>query len=82
MATFNKQNDRFYFKLAVAMAATMGISKFLYLINGLIGYSYLLVFIALFSLFAQQAVIVVLIMCTKKMANLCNERFRTTETSP
>ena len=82
MATSNKQKDQFYFKLAVAMAATVGVSKFLYLINGLIGYSYLLVFISLFSLLAQQALILVLITCSRKMANLCKERFCTTETSP
>ena len=82
MSASYKQKDRFYFKLAVAMAATMGISKFLSIINAFMGYSHLLVFLALLSLLVQQALIMVLIVCSKKMAKLCNERFRTTETSP
>ena len=82
LATSNRQKDQHYFKLAIAMAATIGLSKFLLALNGFIEYSNFLILVALFFLLIQQAVIMILIMCSKKMARLCKERFCTTEASP
>ena len=76
------EKDQHYFKLAIAMAATIGLSKFLLALNGFIEYSNFLILVALFFLLIQQAVIMILIMCSKKMARLCKERFCITEASP
>ena len=82
LATSNRQKDQHYFKLAVVMAATIGLSKFLLALNGFIEYSNFLILVSLFFLLIQQAVIMILMMRSKKTARLCKERFCTTETSP
>ena len=82
IATSNRQKDQLYFKLAVAMAATIGISKFLSVVNYITGQSVLLYFIGTFVLLVQQALIMILLTCSKKMAQLCKERFCTTQTPP
>ena len=82
IATSNKQKDRLYLKLGVAMAATMGVSKFFYVLDAFIEHSDWLLLIGTLFLLLQQALIMILLTCSKKMARLCKERFCTTETSP
>ena len=75
MANSNRQKDKKYFKLAVAMVATMGISKFIYVLNNFIEHSELLLIIGIFFSLVQQTLITILIMRSKKTAQLCKERF-------
>ena len=82
IATSRKQKDRFYLKLGVVMAATMGISKFFYALDAFIEHSDWLLLIGTFFLFIQQALVMILLICSKKMARLCKERFCITKTSP
>jgi len=79
MANSNRQKDQLYFKLAVAMAATMGISKFLHALNGFIEYSELLLMIGILFSLVQQTLIMILIMRSKKTVRLCKERFCITD---
>ena len=81
MATSSKQKDQLYLKLGVAMAAIMGISKFFYVLDAFIDHSDWLLLIGTFFLFIQQALVMILLTCSKKMARLCKERFCTTKTS-
>jgi len=74
--------DQLYFKLVVAMAATIGISKFLSVVNYITGQLVWLYFIGVFLLLIQQAMIMILLTCSKKMAQLCKERFCTTKALP
>ena len=70
MATFNKQKDQFYLKLGVSMAATMGISKFFYVLDAFTEHSDWLLLIGALFLLIQQALIMILLTCSKKMARL------------
>ena len=78
----DRQHNPLYLKVALGMGATIGISKFLYIIDLLIiGHSDILLLLATFCLLVQQTLIMTLIMCSKKMPRLCKEKFCATETS-
>ena len=82
MRSTDGQQNPLYLKVAIGMGATIGISKFLYIIDVLIiGHSDLLLLLATFCLLTQQTLIMTLIMCSKKMPRLCKEKFCTSETS-
>ena len=61
------------------MGATVGISNLIFTI---FADYYILAQIGATSFLIQQCVIVFLLMCSKKMLQLCKERFSTTKVSP
>ena len=80
VANTNQQQKRMFFKIAVAMGATIGISELIFTYNIFVSQIPIVGIVAFLSLFIQQCVIVVLITCSKKVSRLCKERFCTTET--
>ena len=75
MRASNKQKDHSHFKLAVAMTATMGISRFFYFLSGLaedlesrpLYYAF-----GTYFLLIQQSL---MLLSSSKVARLCRERF-------
>ena len=81
VANTNQQQNRMFFKIAVAMGATIGISELIFTYNRFVSQITIVGIVGVLSLFIQQCVILILIMCSKKVSRLCKERFCTTETS-
>ena len=68
--------NRELFRIAIAMGATVGLSRFLWLpIMFDSQYSYIFGVSGVISLFIQLAVITTSFLCTKKMSNLCRAYF-------
>ena len=78
MKTSNKKKDHSHFKLAVAMTATMGISKIFYFLNGFaedLDLRSLFYSLGTNFLLLQQALNFILLLSLSKVARLCRERF-------
>ena len=75
------RRNRMFLKIGITMGATLGISNIIFPISWYSN-SLILLRIGAFSFVIQQCVIMSFYMCTKKMSQLCKERFCTTETSP
>ena len=74
------QQNRLYFKLAITLAATLGISQFFFAYNRFIISTAVGGLVGRFSLLMQRCVILILVTSSKKVLQLCRERFCTTET--
>jgi len=81
MANVDRQHNQLFFKVALTMAATIGITQVFIVMNRIIDVKQILRIVSVVSLFIQQYVIMILCTCTKKMSQLCKEKFFTTETS-
>jgi len=64
----------------MAAAGTIGISKLFFILLQIFVNARFLLLFGTFFLFIQQALIITLMMRSKKMARLYKERFRTSET--
>ena len=73
----DQQQNRLFFKIAVTMGATIGISEIIFVFNWLAGRIFTVAIIGALGLFIQQCVIVILIMCSRNVPQLCKERFCT-----
>ena len=76
----HKQN-RLYFKLAATMAATIGISQFFFIYIIFIDFTIIVGIVGIFMLLIQQCVIIILFTSSKKVVQLCQDRFCVTGTS-
>ena len=81
MVNTDQQQNRLFFKIAVTMAATIGISEIIFVFNRLTGRIFTVAIIGALALFIQQFVIFILIMCSREVSRLCKERFCTTRPS-
>ena len=77
----DRQQNRLYFKLAVTMAATIGISQLFFAYIRFINFATNTGIVGLFLLLIQQCVIIILFTSSKKVSQLCKERFCTTVTT-
>ena len=77
----NKELNRHFFKIAVIMGATLGISKFVFILSAFVPLQVVGVMVAL-SLLVQQCVIMVLYMRSKHMRRLCKIRPSSEGASP
>ena len=75
------QQNRLYFKLAITMAATIGIAQFFLTYTRLISPTAFARIVGGLSVPAQRCVILILLTSSKKVLRLCKERFCTTGTS-
>ena len=82
VANTDQQHNRWFFKIAITMGATIGISQFLFGYITFFKQTNIVGIVGGLSLLVQQSVIVILLMCSKKVSKLCKERFCTTGTSP
>ena len=80
MANTDTQQNRLFLKIAIMMGASLGISQVAYPSSWYFNNEFLLYISANFLLI-QQCVIILLLVCSKKVSRLCKERFCTTETS-
>ena len=80
MPSTDTQQNRLFLKIAIMMAANLGISQMAYPSATFFGIEALL-HIASFFFVIQQCVILLLFVCSKKMSQLCKEKFCSTETS-
>ena len=83
----DKKNDdmeqnQLLFKIALTMGATIGISRFALLLDKVIDTDFILVSAGLISLLVQQCAIMFLFMCSKKMSQLCKEKFSAIKVTP
>ena len=78
VAKTDQQQNRLFFKIAVTMGATIGISEFIFIYNGFAGQ--IPGIIGTLALLVQQCVIVIL-MCSRNISQICKERFSTTGSS-
>ena len=75
------QQNQLFFKLAITMAAAIGISQFLFAYNRLINPLAIVGIVGTILLLIQQSVFIFLFTSSKKVSQLCKERFCTTGTS-
>ena len=80
VANTDQQQNQLFFKIAVTMGATIGISEFIFIYNRFAGHIVTGI-IGAFALLVQQCVIVILMMCSRNVLQLCKERFSTTGSS-
>ena len=73
----DQQQNRMFLKIAITMGVTIGISEFIFIFNRFVSISIVGIIGAL-ALLIQQCAIVVLIMCSRNVPQLCKERFCTT----
>ena len=81
VANGNQQQNRLFLKIAITMGVTIGIANFIFMYNRFISQTAILGMVGILSLFTQQCVIVILILCSKNVSRLCKERFCTAGTS-
>ena len=81
VANGNQQQNRLFLKIAITMGVTIGIANFVFMYNRLISQTAILGMVGILSLFTQQCVIIILILCSKNVSRLCKERFCTAGTS-
>ena len=81
MASTDKQQNRMFLKIALAMGATIGVSNLAFIYNTFIDFLPILTIIGNTCLFIQQCVIMSLFMCSKKMSQLCKAKIVPAETS-
>jgi len=81
MANVDRQHNQLFLRVALTMAATLGVTQVFIVMNRIIDIKQILRVVPAVSLLIQQCVIMILCMCTKKMSQLCKEKFFTTETS-
>ena len=81
MANIDRQQNRMFLKIATIMVATVGISKLGLMFSRMFGIIPGLDLVAIVALIIQQFVIMMFYLCSKKISQLCNERFYTTGTS-
>ena len=81
MANVDRQHNQLFFKVALTMAANIGVTQVFIVMNRIIDIKQILRIVSVVSFLIQQCVIMILCMCTKKMSQLCKEKFFTTETS-
>ena len=79
MPNTDTQQNLLLLKIAIMMAASLGISQMAYPF-GWIFDTDLFLYLAANFLLVQQCAIFMLLMCSKKVSRLCKERFCTTET--
>ena len=80
MPNTDKQQNQLFLKIAIMMSATLGISQMAYPLAWYFGIGALR-HLASFFFLIQQCVILSLFVCSKKVSQLCKERFCTTKTS-
>ena len=78
-STNDKQRNRLYLRIAIMMGASIGISRLSFSSSWYFDSTSVL-HISRFFYLIQQCVILLFFMCSKKMSQLCKERFCTTET--
>ena len=78
----NKEQKKLFFRIAVMMGATIGISKFFFILNALVTSMQVVGVIGALSLLVQQCAIMVLYMCSRHMRKLCKIRPSSTGESP
>ena len=75
------QQNQLFFKLAITMATAIGISQFFFAYNRFINPLPIVGIVGTFLLLIQQCVIIFLFTSSKKVSQLCKERFCTAKTS-
>ena len=78
----DKEQNRLFFRIAMIMGATIGISKFLFIFKTFIIPMPVIGAIGFISLLIQQCVIVVVYMCSRHMQRLCKIRPSSTGDAP
>ena len=78
----NKEQKRLFFRIAMMMGATIGISKFFFILNALVTSMQIVGVIGALSLLVQQCAIMVLYMRSRHMRKLCKIRPSSTGESP
>ena len=81
VANTNRKSNKLFLKIAITMGVTIGISKFIFIYNRAVSQTVTVGTVGALTLLVQQCVIVVLLMCSKKVLRLCKERFCTTGAS-